>query len=118
VHFAGAGGSLLHGRPGQPVARLRGSRRAIGGTWAWQEAFRQETFLVPRGGVIYLGSDGIGDQGDAARKKFGTPRLLALLSEMDGLPMAEQGRRVADALDAFQGEAEQRDDITLLGIRL
>jgi serine phosphatase RsbU (regulator of sigma subunit) len=68
--------------------------------------------------MLYLCSDGLTDQNNPERKKFGENTLRHLLSECHDKPTETQKTNLTDALDAHQQNTEQRDDITFLGIRL
>lgn len=82
-------------------------------------AFQQTDLRARRGDTFFLSSDGLLDQAGGPRG-FGLGRagLRTLLEERLALPMAYQKEALVRALQAFQGDRPQRDDITLLGFRL
>nr|HPN22161.1 hypothetical protein [Tenuifilaceae bacterium] len=58
------------------------------------------------------------DQNNAFKRKFTTCRFHTyLLSNIDK-PMDEISRALVKEFDEFKGDERQRDDITVLGIRL
>jgi serine phosphatase RsbU (regulator of sigma subunit) len=58
------------------------------------------------------------DQVNANENKFGYRRLESLLLGHAHLPMEEQKKLLLEELKQFQADEEQRDDITLVGIKL
>jgi serine phosphatase RsbU (regulator of sigma subunit) len=68
--------------------------------------------------MLYCFSDGFADQQDKTRTKFGEQQLTALLQEIATLQPEQQAGALAAALAAHQGSVAQRDDITVLGVRL
>ncbi|RPI46138.1 MAG: hypothetical protein EHM46_00930, partial [Bacteroidetes bacterium] len=80
--------------------------------------FTRHTFNIRKGDVVYLFSDGYEDQfGGPDDKKFSRGRYRDFLLEIHHLPMEEQKRMLEQSLDAWQGDQDQTDDITVLGIR-
>lgn len=114
VTFAGAKISLLCCRGGE-VRELRGAGRAIGGRRPPQ--FTNTAVPAPPDTALYLTTDGLLDQaGGPQGYGFGQARLHALLASLSTEDGPEAQRLAAEeALDAYQGQTPQRDDITLLG---
>ncbi len=98
---------------------LSSERRSIGGTTKKRTKikFTDKEIHLQAGDTFWMITDGIIDQNNADRRRFGTPRLLESLDSVKDMPMSEQREIVAGVLDDYQGEEEQRDDITLLGFR-
>ena len=67
---------------------------------------------------IYLISDGLADQHNPEFNKMGSLKVRGLIEETHGLPAQEQLQRISEYLERHQAEARQRDDITLLGIKV
>lgn len=78
---------------------------------------RHELWLKP-GDELYLYTDGVTEAQDKDGRLFGEDRLLTALNEKKGLTVEEICRKVRADVDAFVGEADQFDDITMLSIRL
>ncbi len=99
---------------------LKGVRRSIGGMRKKRVTFPfiVETVTLHSGDVIYLNSDGLIDQNDPERKKYGSPRLLEILERIANNEMKEQKRFLESDLELHMKESEQRDDITFLGLRM
>lgn len=72
-----------------------------------------------KGDCIYLFSDGILDQfGGQDNKKFTYKRLMKLLLENYTAPMLFQKESITAEIARWQGNNEQTDDITLLGLKI
>jgi serine phosphatase RsbU (regulator of sigma subunit) len=102
------------------VVTLKGDRKSIGGHGKSKEIidFSNKEMEVSPGDMLYLSSDGIIDQNGPSRIRFGTKKLLKLLEDIANFPMSEQKEKIEYELDAYMEGEEQRDDITLLGIKL
>ncbi len=97
---------------------LEEDRKAIGGIQSQVRQFTNKQVILQAGDMLYLRSDGIVDQNNERRKKFGESQFSRLLEKNAHLPMSEQKILLEEALDKHQEGTEQRDDITVLGIKL
>jgi serine phosphatase RsbU (regulator of sigma subunit) len=68
--------------------------------------------------MFYLTSDGFADQPDKTNNKFGSKRLRELMIKLSSENAAEQGREIDRELSQHMAGVKQRDDITLMGIRV
>jgi serine phosphatase RsbU (regulator of sigma subunit) len=119
LQYAGAKRPLLWVSPhGQQVETLAGERHSIGSEPSTQMRFTTQELLLEKGTSLYLTSDGYTDQNNPERLKIGSPRLRELIMKAVGLPVAQQRIMFEKELLEHQREAEQRDDITLVGIVL
>jgi serine phosphatase RsbU (regulator of sigma subunit) len=120
VTFAGAKRPLYYlPKNSDQVLEIKGSRHSIGGgKYSDAPKFTQQAFAVEKGSVIYLTTDGLIDQNNTERKKFGTTRFINLLNECTSLSLKDQETKLVDALDQHQMGTEQRDDITVLAIEV
>jgi hypothetical protein len=119
--FSGAKRNLYHVDKYQDELNItRGDRRSIGGIITREKnmPFQDHELDLEKGDTLYLDSDGFVDQNDPGRKRFGSKKLVALLNEISALPLEEQESKLREALSNHQKGEEQRDDITLMGIRL
>ena len=80
--------------------------------------YKEQQLQLQQGDEIYLYTDGVTEAHDINKKLFGEDRLLISLNETAGMTVDEICRKVKADVDAFQGEAEQFDDITMLCVRL
>ena len=99
------------------LQRYSGTRKSIGGRSRDKE-FEQQEFVLERGDVLYLYSDGIIDQGNPKGKRFGTTRFMELIGANAAEPITAQRLALSEALAAHQQNAPRRDDITVLMLRL
>ncbi len=118
VVFAGAKRPLFY-HDGTEIQEIKGSNKAIGGNYK----DRSKTFVgiscqLKKGNTLYLTTDGYIDQNNTNRRKFGTVRFTKMLDQLQGKPMDEQRTIIEIELQKHQGEEEQRDDITVIGIEL
>ncbi len=118
VTFAGAKRPLYYVSQ-QELQEIKGDRKSIGGQQKEAERiFTNHSITVQPGDMLYLCSDGLADQANPDGKKFGSKQVKALLREVASLPVQEQERLIRDSLQAHQQDEPQRDDITLLGVRV
>ncbi len=78
--------------------------------------FPDELDLDP-GDTLFLYTDGVTEANDANERLYGNDRLLVALDGMVGRSMQELCDGVRDDVDAFVGEADQFDDMTMLALR-
>lgn len=122
VVFAGAKNHAIYYDSGkEEIVRFKGTKRSIGGKQKKNKAvipFENQRFELRHGDALYLYSDGFPDQHDMQRQKLGSKAFMAMLEHLQELPMTEQGKALEEKLSAHQGEQSQRDDITVLGLRM
>ena len=94
----------LKSRPGFVLAGMEGIR------------YREFTMELTPGDVLYLYTDGVTEATDANQELFGEARLQAALNEVSDLPVHKLLPKIKERIDSFVGEAEQFDDITMLGL--
>jgi phosphoserine phosphatase RsbU/P len=115
ITFAGAKISL-HWCDGENVGNIKGDRCAIGDRRGRE--FSNKTMPLNGRKTFYLTTDGLLDQaGGPKGYSFGQARFEALLRQQTGRSFAEQRAAFAEELAAYQGDLEQRDDITVLSFR-
>ena len=76
--------------------------------------YKEYEFMLQPGARLFLYTDGVPEATNAENELFGTDRMLDALNEdmqADPQKVLQQVRR---AVDAFVGEAEQFDDLTML----
>jgi len=124
VTFAGAKRPLFVVRNGtvEPevpkFVEIKGDRKSIGGRQREeQRIFTNREVVLGEGDVVYLTSDGFIDQSNPAGKRFGSKRLKGLFNSIAHDNIELQREMLVSALDTHQAEAEQRDDITVIGVK-
>ncbi len=101
------------------ILELRSDRKSIGGTKSEDHrTFSQQEVLLEKGDILYLFTDGYIDQANEERKSFTSKKLYELIEQIKNFDLNTQHQKLEIALEEHQGSTEQRDDITLLGIRL
>ncbi len=120
ILFAGAKQDLLlYQKSENSISRIRGTRKAIGGTGSKRntEQFFNFEYLAEKGDTLYLMTDGYKDQNNKKRDRFGTSRLIVLLEQTMHLSMENQKEIITDILEKFKEGEKNRDDITILSLR-
>ncbi|WP_338760275.1 AAA family ATPase [Bernardetia sp. ABR2-2B] len=99
---------------------IKGDRRSVGGVQREaKRTFTNHKTQLRKGECLYLFSDGFADQSDEDLNKFGSRKLISLLESVIGIEsMKTQKQEILNSLESHMGKAEQRDDITIIGIRL
>jgi serine phosphatase RsbU (regulator of sigma subunit) len=100
------------------VEQIQAVNRSIGFVSKKEKDFVNHEIYLERGSQIYLSSDGYADQDNIKHERLGTNRFLNLISECAERPMYLQKTYLEDSLKIYQGNAPQRDDIIVLGVRL
>jgi serine phosphatase RsbU (regulator of sigma subunit) len=102
------------------IIKLKGDRTSIGGTSDSKNhiQFKNQEIQLSKGDQIYLSTDGIIDQNGPDRSRFGTNRLEEILFKYSKYPMEEQEYSIRQEIERFRQHEEQRDDITLMGIKI
>jgi serine phosphatase RsbU (regulator of sigma subunit) len=84
-----------------------------------ERQFSRDEINYTYGDIIYLLSDGYSDQfGGPDRKKFKTPALKSLLSEIGWLPLQTQLKKLETEFYKWKGNEPQTDDVLIVGLRL
>ncbi len=117
VTFAGARRPLYAVADGQ-LTEYAGSRHPIGGRARKPRHFENVAVAITSPMMLYLTTDGFADQPDAQGKRFKTGPLMQLLRDIATCPAGQQRAALETALAGHQGRAAQRDDITIVGLRL
>lgn len=119
VTFSGAKRDLYFVKNGEAELQvLHGDRKLIGGRQRKEKAFTNQVIDLSEGDMLYLSTDGLVDQHNSERKKFGTLRLKSFISQLAKLPVNEQQEVLERAFVDYKGSMEQRDDVTLVGVRM
>ncbi|WP_299454797.1 SpoIIE family protein phosphatase [uncultured Microscilla sp.] len=118
VVFCGAKSTLYYSQVGQ-VLKIKGNRRSLGG-WLKRSKypFTNHEIHLPKGEMLYLTTDGYTDAANPRRRHFGTTKLVKLMAQIQTLPLYKQKQYFEKMLQKHQKGTEQRDDITIVGIRV
>ena len=122
VTFSGTRSSIyVFSEKENKISKIRGSQRQIGyGFEATDKSYNFEPHyfkFTPNDFIVML-SDGLIDQCDKNRRRFGSQRFSEFLVLNSDMPMRKLGKLLGNELQDFMGTADQRDDITVFGFRL
>jgi ligand-binding sensor domain-containing protein/serine phosphatase RsbU (regulator of sigma subunit) len=120
VRISSAMRPLIVYRSGEQIY-IPGSKCSVGGVYEEKEAklFEENTYVLSKGDLIYMFSDGYPDQfGGPVGKKFKMVRLRNLLQHVYIKPMDEQYQHVMNNFNLWRGNFEQVDDVLFLGIKI
>ncbi len=117
VNFSGAKRPLIYSHKNE-LTQVKGSLKGIGGFYSDELEFTEFSTVLEKGDSIFLTSDGYADQPNVERKTMGVKLLMSYISKT--LQLSSKGQKVTleNYLDTFQRKEAQRDDISILGIRL
>lgn len=102
----------------EAMIELRGDRDPIGFASVMQRTYQNQEIIVTKGSLLYLSSDGYVDQADPNNKRIGSPKLKKILLENATKDLAKQKEFLEKILQDHQQEASQRDDITIMGVKV
>lgn len=83
-----------------------------------KESYTNHTIQLKKDSVVYTFSDGICDLHSKENKKFMKKRFRELLLSVQDKSMKEQKNIISETLNKFKGQAEQVDDMLLIGIKI
>jgi serine phosphatase RsbU (regulator of sigma subunit) len=122
IVFSGARRPLYYVKNGE-LFEIRGVRRSIGGRKKEERRlFTSHEIEIPDSEqdkiMLYLTTDGFADQNDPRNKRYGSSRLKNLLQGIAHMSTQEQKVAILTELKKHQADMEQRDDITVVGLRI
>ncbi len=119
VVFAGAKRPLIYIANGK-LNNIRGTAKLIGGMRLRKQMveFTNTTIFLQKGDYLFLTSDGYSDQNNPEMIRFGRKRLQQLIAANYNLEMNLQEKMLEKELKKYKRNARQRDDITILAVRL
>ncbi|WP_338792809.1 SpoIIE family protein phosphatase [Bernardetia sp. MNP-M8] len=117
VQFTGAKRPLYYFQ-NSFLQSLKGDVKSIGGRDRKEKPFTTQDLYLMKGDCLYLMTDGFSDQQNSDNKKFGTTRLLELLEKNASLALPVQKQELNDELQTHSWGVEQRDDITIVGVKI
>ena len=116
--YAGANRPLYIVRD-KHLQQINGDRKGIGGKQREDKrTFTTHTVELHNHDMLYLSTDGFVDQANSEDKKFGSRRLKHLLQYIAEKKTDEQLKILVDNFSSHSENEAQRDDVTLIGIRI
>ncbi|HEY9044370.1 MAG TPA: tetratricopeptide repeat protein [Ohtaekwangia sp.] len=118
VVFSGAKQTLYIMRGGV-LEEVEGDRKSIGGAnTGAQRDFSNHEVILTKGDILYMTTDGFTDQNDPERVRYNKKRFRNLITTVYHESMPKQRQLFEEALAAHRQHAEQRDDITVIAVKL
>lgn len=121
LEFAGAKNPLVYIQNNE-LHLIKGDKFSIGGEHRGIErTYTKHTLDISQKTTFYIFSDGFQDQfGGEDNRKFMTKRFRELLFEIHKLPMQEQKQILETTLHNWmeEGNAEQVDDVLVIGVQI
>jgi len=118
LEYSGANRPLYFYRDGV-FNEYKATKAAIAGFTTDEQRFVTETISFQRGDRFYIFSDGFTDQfGGPKEKKVTSKRFKEFLNSIQGSDMQVQEKRIEEFFANWKGEAEQTDDVLIIGIQL
>jgi PAS domain S-box-containing protein len=121
LEYAGAKRPLyLLRKNAEAVETIDATRRSIGYFRPNKKKipFAKQILELSNGDTIYLTTDGIIDQNGLNRTRYGSLKLVNIIQQISGKNMQNQKLNIIEDLKKFQSSEEQRDDITVIGIKI
>ena len=78
--------------------------------------YKEYDLQIAPGGKLFVYTDGVPEATNAENELFGTDRMLAALNEDTTVKPDALLKQVRKSVDAFVGDAEQFDDLTMLAV--
>jgi PAS domain S-box-containing protein len=118
--FSGAKNPIyLYIPENQKLEIIKSNRMTIGGfSNKGHSQFDELKFTLKKDDFIYLLTDGIIDQPNSERKRLGTKKLIDLIEQNVLLSFEEQKMIIQMAFEEYCQNQDQRDDVTLIGIKM
>ncbi|SDU22505.1 cache domain-containing protein [Desulfobacula phenolica] len=115
--FAGANISLFV-QEETGIQQIKGDKQSIGYKSSnIKFDFKEHKIKLNRGKQLYMTTDGlIGQAGGTHGLPFGRRRFLKFISEHHQSGFSDQKKALEKILTQYQGNEEQRDDITVIGL--
>ncbi|GAA4838783.1 SpoIIE family protein phosphatase [Algivirga pacifica] len=97
---------------------LYGDVKSIGSIHRVKKQFTTHNLYLQKGDMLFLTTDGYADQNNPFKEKIGSVKLREILEKNIGKSGEEQKQALEKALKSHMAGVEQRDDITILGVRI
>ncbi len=117
INWSGANNPLWYISRGV-FNEIAADKQSVGKTEKPQP-FKQYTFIVEPGDILYFFTDGYADQfGGPKGKKFKYKQLEDILKEIKSLPTNEQKEILTHKFETWKGDLEQVDDVCIIGVKI
>ena len=118
VTFAGAKRPLYINTQDK-LQEIQGNRYSIGGILRnLERSYQNHELLLSKNSTIYISSDGFTDQSNNKRDRFSLVRLKTFIEQNGNLEITQQREILLSDWEYFRQDTEQRDDVTIIGIKV
>jgi serine phosphatase RsbU (regulator of sigma subunit) len=114
--YSGAKRPLWVIREEGEFVEIKGTRIILGGIF--DREFSSQELLIGQKDNIYMFTDGFADQPNPNREKFNLYQFKTALQQIHHQSMTGQKEYLERALDKFSDKTDQRDDISVVGLRV
>ena len=121
VTFCGTGSSIFYYNSlTDEMLRIKGVHRHLGLTdeTVVNNDFEEHEFVFNPEDKLFMITDGLVDQNNPQRKRFGTERFIKFVTDYRSQKVDEIGKSLKAILDDFMDGQPQRDDITVVGLTI
>ncbi len=118
--FAGAKRPLYYFDNKQDTFKIiEATTRSVGGYISRiEKKFINHKILLNSGDILTLTTDGFADQNNESRKRFSSAKLIKILASNTKINLQEQKIKLENELNEWALNTKQRDDITILTIKI
>jgi serine phosphatase RsbU (regulator of sigma subunit) len=118
VTFAGAKIPLYYYSEPTGFKQIKGNKKSLAGVHIDTLTFDQHKIILPKGALLYMATDGYADQNNDQRRKIGMKDFQQILWSFAPLTLPQQHKALSEVLEEHKETAEQRDDITVIGLKI
>jgi serine phosphatase RsbU (regulator of sigma subunit) len=116
--FAGAKRSMMILQDGE-IQKIRGNKRSVGGKQkTFFSDFENKEILLKKGDLLYFYTDGFYDQNNEKREKYGSERFEYFIRKTAEKPLEQQKELFQTEFERFKGDQKQRDDVTVIALKI
>jgi len=118
ITFAGAKNDIYINSKSHGFVVFKGDRKNIGGAKKKEIEFTNQTITLSVGDTICFTTDGYTDQCNNARTNYGKINFVELIKSITNLNIYQQGEKIKNTFNVYKQDAEQRDDVTVIILKL
>jgi serine phosphatase RsbU (regulator of sigma subunit) len=118
LQYSGANRPLIMIRNGE-LTEIKPDKMTLGVAPLKEASFTNNCIDILPGDAFYMFSDGFSDQfGEITDKKFKYKHFKRIIHSLEDLPMAHQKIHLESAFNEWKGNAQQVDDVLVIGFQI
>jgi tetratricopeptide (TPR) repeat protein len=118
LQYSAANNSFYIFRKGELI-KCKPDKMPVGKYHDFEKPFTQNTIQLETNDIVYASTDGYSDQfGGLNERKFMSKQFEECLKKVGDRPLKEQREILEKIFDEWQGNVEQIDDVTVVGIKI